>query len=89
MVHSYEPKPFAGRMMVIRSSREPMGRFLDKKLGWGEFANGGVEPVVIPGDHWSVFRDPGVSLIAQHIEAAVLADFGNTRPFQVATLWEP
>ena len=44
MVQCYEPKPFAGRMMVIRSSREPTGRFLDEKLGWTEFATGGVEP---------------------------------------------
>ncbi len=71
LLRSYQPGRFGGRMTVMRSSREPAGRFLDPKLGWGGFAAAGVELVTIPGDHYSVFQEPGVSIMAQSIEAAL------------------
>ncbi len=77
LLQSYRPKTFVGRMTVIRSSREPSGRFLDPKLGWGAFAAAGVDLVNIPGDHYSVFQDPGASIMAQYIEAAVANDLCN------------
>ena len=73
----YRPKPFAGRMTVIRSSREPAGHFLDQKLGWGRIATAGVDLVTIPGDHYSVFQEPGVSMMAETLRTAVAADLGN------------
>jgi thioesterase domain-containing protein/acyl carrier protein len=68
---AYEPEPFRGPMTVFRSAGEPAGRFLDSKMGWNEFATEGVELVVVPGDHFSIFRDPGVALMAKHISAAL------------------
>jgi hypothetical protein len=52
----------------------------------------GSSRVVVPGDHWSVFRDPGVSLIAKHIEAAVLGRVqyggaGRAHRSQSSCLW--
>jgi amino acid adenylation domain-containing protein len=80
MVQGYEPEPFDGRLMVIRNSQEPQGGFLPEKLGWSGFATGGIKSVVVPGDHWSIFREPGVSLMARHIKETVPAHFGPTRP---------
>ena len=68
---SYEPKPYLGTMTLFRSSHEPTGRFLDEKMGWGAFVDGGVEVVVIDGDHFSIFQEPSVSQMAQRIESAV------------------
>jgi thioesterase domain-containing protein len=36
-------------------------------MGWGDFVEGGIELVVINGDHFSMFQEPGVSQMARHI----------------------
>lgn len=70
---NYQPKPIRGRLTVLRSACEPVGRLLDPKMGWDGMA-GGVDLVVVPGDHDTVFREPGVSDMARHIEAALRVD---------------
>lgn len=64
---AYDPKPYSGSMMLFSSSREPRGRFLDTQMGWGDFVGGGVEVVVIDGDHFSIFQEPIVSQLAERI----------------------
>jgi amino acid adenylation domain-containing protein len=71
MLDAYEPKPIKGRLTIFRSSSEPAGRFLDPNLGWGEMSEDGVDLIVVPGDHFTVFKDPGASIIAKGIEAAI------------------
>jgi hypothetical protein len=39
-------------------------------------AEDGVDLIVVPGDHYSVFKDPGASIMAKHIAAAIRSDFG-------------
>jgi hypothetical protein len=34
-------------------------------------AEDGVDVVVVPGDHFTVFKDPGASIMAKGIEAAI------------------
>lgn len=72
-IEGYRPQPFDGRMTVLRSSREPRGFLLDPDFGWKAVARGGVDLIVIPGNHFSVFQEPGVSLIAAQVESAVAA----------------
>jgi thioesterase domain-containing protein len=67
---SYQPRSYPGTMTLFRSSQEPAGRFLDPQMGWGEFVRGGIEVVVIDGDHFSIFQEPSVSQLAQRIESA-------------------
>ncbi len=68
---SYQPRPYGGAMTLFRSSQEPAGRFLDPKMGWGEFVEGGIEVIVIEGDHFSIFQEPAVSQVAQRIDPAL------------------
>ena len=70
MLRAYEPKPIGGGIMIFRSTSEPTGPFLDAKLGWGGMA-GEVGLTVIPGDHFTVFSDPGVSILAKCIETSI------------------
>ncbi|MDO9712576.1 non-ribosomal peptide synthetase [Paracraurococcus lichenis] len=63
----YRPTPFAGAVTMFRSSREPSGRFLDPLFGWGGLAAGGIEVVTVQGDHFSIFGEPGVSIMAAHL----------------------
>lgn len=67
----YEPKPYQGSLTLLRSAQEPSGLFLDPKMGWSEFALGGVNVVVIDGDHFSIFREPGVQQMALHIRSTL------------------
>ena len=70
---AYEPRPYPGAMTLFRSSQEPAGRFLDPLMGWGGFVGGGIDLVVVDGDHFSIFQEPGVSHVARRIEAGVAA----------------
>ena len=76
MLKAYEPKPISGRLTIFRSTSEPTGRFLDPKLGWGGMAND-VDLILIPGDHYTVFSEPGVSLMAKCIQTAMRSDVGD------------
>lgn len=70
---SYEPQPYSGPMTLIRSSQEPAGRFIDPSLGWSPFASAGLEVLVVNGDHFSMFQEPGVAALAQRIDATLRA----------------
>ncbi len=76
MLKAYEPKPISGRLTVFRSTCEPAGRFLDPKLGWGGMAADGVDLILVPGDHYTVFKEPGASIMVKCIEAAIQSDVG-------------
>ena len=76
MLKGYEPKPIRGRLTVFRSTSEPAGRFLDPKLGWGGMAED-VDLAIIPGDHFTVFSEPGVSILAKRIKAALRFDIDD------------
>ena len=69
---AYQPQRYPGAMLLFSSSQQPTGRFIDPQMGWGGFVAGGVEVVVIGGDHFNIFREPGVSQMASRIEAAQL-----------------
>ncbi len=71
VIEAYRPGRFDGSMTVFRSAAEPAGLFLDPKLGWEGFASGGADLVVVPGDHYTAFQEPGMSVMARHIEATV------------------
>jgi amino acid adenylation domain-containing protein len=70
---SYQPQPYAGAVTLFRSSQEPAGRFIDPQMGWGAFAEGGIEVAVIEGDHFSIFQEPAVWQVAQRIDSALRA----------------
>lgn len=77
MLDYYEPEPIGTQLTVLRSTSEPAGPFLDPKLGWGGMAADGVDLAIIPGDHFTVFKEPGASIMAKAIEAAIRSDVDN------------
>jgi thioesterase domain-containing protein/acyl carrier protein len=66
----YDPKAYAGRIMVFRSAEQPT-RFLDHSLGWAPYAAGGLEVVTLPGDHYSIFRGASAVEMAARISAGL------------------
>jgi amino acid adenylation domain-containing protein len=73
MAKTYQPNPIGRQLTIFRCANEPTGPFLDAKLGWGGMANG-VDLVVVPGDHFTVFKEPGASVMAKAIEAAIRSE---------------
>jgi thioesterase domain-containing protein/acyl carrier protein len=70
-VRRYDPRPYDGKILLIRSEQQPKPVFLDHGLGWEGFAAGGIQIVTVPGDHFTMFREPGVREIARVITAAL------------------
>jgi len=43
----------------------------DPLKGWGQLASGGVDLHVVPGDHFSMLREPHVSILAEQLRACI------------------
>ena len=67
----YEPKPYDGRVVLFYRPDQPSGAFLDRNFGWTGLAVGGIETLEVPGDHLGMFRDPGASIMARHIQSVL------------------
>jgi thioesterase domain-containing protein len=63
----YKPRLYPGRITLFRSTQEPTGWLFDPLAGWGDFAAGGVELILVEGNHFTMFQDPGASQMAAHM----------------------
>ncbi|MDB5361077.1 MAG: thioester reductase [Rhodospirillales bacterium] len=63
----YRPGTYAGEITILRSEQEPRGPFLDPSFGWQQHTDRPVDVVTIPGDHFSIFKEPGVDDMAREI----------------------
>jgi thioesterase domain-containing protein len=63
----YVPGPFGGRVVSFLAGDRPVkSRVLeDARLGWRDFARGGFESYVVPGDHDSMFSEEQVPKMAE------------------------
>jgi len=44
----------------------------DPELGWGAWAGGGVDVIEVPGNHVTMFREPTIVTVAQHLERLLM-----------------
>jgi thioesterase domain-containing protein len=70
-IHQYKPKPYQGRLTLIRAKDQLRMFEIDKKLGWGKLARGGVEVHFVPGDHYTMFNRPNVKLLAEKLASCI------------------
>jgi amino acid adenylation domain-containing protein len=74
MAARYVPRPVEVASVLICSSSENRGWFLDRYLGWsGLFGAAAMETVALEGDHFSVFQNQGLAAMAEKIAASLLA----------------
>lgn len=59
----YEPKPYAGRIVLLQSSEWPDSPYFDFKLGWEDLA-GTIDFHRIQADHADLFDEPHVETVA-------------------------
>jgi thioesterase domain-containing protein len=60
----FEPQLYRGRITLFRSTHEPTGWLFDPLAGWGRYASEGVELIMIEGNHFTMFQDPGAAHMA-------------------------
>lgn len=68
----YQPRPYAGHVLRIRSSEEPRGFGLDRRYGWGRLVGTGLSVVEVPGDHLTIFMEPSIALLTRHVRESLL-----------------
>jgi len=69
----YEPRRYRGHITVFRSTHEPTGWLFDPLAGWGSYAAGGAELLVVEGNHFTMFQDPGATQMAMHMATRIPA----------------
>jgi amino acid adenylation domain-containing protein len=62
----YQPRPWPGEITVFRASVQPDSRMPDD-LGWSSVAMGGVDVREVPGDHFAIFHDPHIQILAERV----------------------
>ncbi|HSF41540.1 MAG TPA: amino acid adenylation domain-containing protein, partial [Thermoanaerobaculia bacterium] len=65
---SYTPGPYSGSL-TLWFSEQTLSTFSQELLfGWNRLALGGIETSTLPGDHYSLLRQPQVKLLADQIK---------------------
>jgi thioesterase domain-containing protein/acyl carrier protein len=68
-LRAYVPGVYPGRVTLFRARVRPLFRLHGPDLGWGPFARGGVEVIVIPGNHETILKEPHVRALAARLRA--------------------
>jgi thioesterase domain-containing protein len=63
-LRAYVPRPYPGRVALLRARTLPVSRLHEADMGWGRMAQGGVEITIVPGSHETILREPHVRLLA-------------------------
>jgi len=59
----YVPHAYSGSIALFKASEQ-----FDEDLGWGAMAAGGVAMYAVPGNHYTVIREPNVEALAGQLE---------------------
>lgn len=70
-IEHYEPQPYPGRIVVLRTRTRPLFGSLTHDRGWGALAQTSVDVRVIAGDHANILREPRVRLLAAALTSAM------------------
>jgi thioesterase domain-containing protein/acyl carrier protein len=71
---SYVPRLYPGPLLLFRASERPDlpgADFSDPVLGWDPLIEGGIEIQPVPGDHFSIFHEPHVRVLAERLKACL------------------
>jgi len=68
---SYEPQSYPGRITFFRASTSLGGSPYDPAPDWRLLAGGGVEVHMVPGNHYSMLREPSVLVLADWLKVCL------------------
>ena len=72
-VQSYQPDLYPGRVTLIRASTRRLMCGPEPDLGWGRFAEGGVDLRIVSGFHGNLLADPAVRAVSQELNQLLRA----------------
>ena len=64
---NYQPKPYDEKFFLFKAKNHFWEPRIPSDLGWGLLASKGIEIFEIPGDHTSMFLEPNVSVLGDHL----------------------
>ena len=67
LAQRYKPAPLTSEITVFISEKEATHWLPSPARGWDRLALGGVEIIVVPGDHFTIFEAPGAQIMASRI----------------------
>ena len=68
-VHAYAPRPYPGRVTLLRCAATLAGAPPEPSLGWEALATGGVDVHWMPGDHGTLVFEPHAAAVAESLRA--------------------
>jgi thioesterase domain-containing protein len=75
-LRKYKLANYPGQITLLHAQDKPdwLGTsFDDPQMGWGTFAKGGVEVLMIPGSHLEIVKYPAITTLARRLRACLLA----------------
>ena len=86
----YVPRAYPGRVILFRSSREPLGGFSDPYAGWSEYLANGLEVYEVKSDHDNILLEPQVRFVTEQLrtclDEAQAADQATQQPHAIETV---
>ncbi len=76
---AYCPRPYPGRAILFKRTRWISSRFVLPDCGWGAFISNGFEVCIVPGDHFAMFVEPGVAILANKLRS-ILDEVSGDKP---------
>jgi amino acid adenylation domain-containing protein len=64
----YTPRAYLGRVILFRSSYQPIRQFSDARAGWSTYVAHGLETYEIEGNHENMLLEPQVRLVAEQLK---------------------
>ena len=68
---NYVLRRYPGRITLFKAGQELAGSSPDPTLGWSEWAAGGVDVHVVPGNHATMVYKPYVEVLAEKLRACL------------------
>ncbi len=62
-VMAYKPKPYKGQLTVFKAETS----WGPNEMGWSALAQGGLDVQMIPGDHYSLIKEPNAAVLAERL----------------------
>ncbi|HEY0079187.1 MAG TPA: amino acid adenylation domain-containing protein [Pyrinomonadaceae bacterium] len=67
----YVPKPYAGNVNLFRASDEIRDDLDERSAGWSELVEGNLNLSVVPGNHYTMLREPHVKILAERLKSCL------------------
>jgi thioesterase domain-containing protein/aryl carrier-like protein len=73
-LRSYAPEIYPGRTTLFKADEQLFGTLDDPTTGWGQLAAGGVDVHTVPGNHFTIVREPHVTVLAEQLMSSLPKD---------------